>query len=462
MRRKTIKFSIITLGCKVNQYESEALEQFLSDMGHVSCDPEGIKEGCHPHSKTCDVCIVNTCAVTQKAAMQSRQAVRRAIRSNPGALMIVTGCYAQSHPEKIAGISGVNCVLGHLEKANLHNHMGALLENKNDVPMISVQNIYSVSSFQDMPATPAGTRTRPFLKIQDGCSAFCTYCIVPYARGKSRSLASEKVLEKIRVLKNKGFHEVVLTGIHLGAYGKDLYPKTGLYELLLQIRQLNIIRRVRLSSVEPNELSPKIIELASQWKGLCSHFHIPLQSGDNDILKRMNRPYRREFFRDLVFNIRDRLPHAAIGADCLAGFPGETPEAFNNTYELIANIPVTYLHVFPFSPRKATPAWAYPGKISAPKIKERCLKMRVLGAEKKKKFFEKFLGKKLNVVVEHQRDRGSGLLKAMSSNYIPVLIEGPDELKNTMQSVTVTGVWKNAVKAETIQYNLLNNKEIKK
>ncbi len=452
--RKPIKFSILTLGCKVNQYESEALQKFFSDMGHGSCDSEGIKKGCHSLSKACDIYIVNTCAVTQKAAMQSRQAIRRAIRLNPEALMIVTGCYAQICPEKIADISGVDCVLGHLEKANLYNHMAALLENRNIVPMISVENIHSVSSFQDMPATPAGSRTRPFLKIQDGCSACCTYCIVPYARGKSRSLPSGKVLEKIRVLHNKGFHEVVLTGIHLGAYGQDLWPKTGLYDLLLQIRELNLIRRVRLSSIEPNELSPEIIELASQWEGLCSHFHIPLQSGDNDILKRMNRPYRREFFQDLVFNIRDQLPHAAIGADCLAGFPGETQEAFNNTHDLIANLPVTYLHVFPFSPRKGTPAWSYSEKIPAPEIKKRCLKMRVLGAEKKREFFEKFLGKKLDVVVEHQRDKGSGLLKAMSSNYIPVLIAGPDELKNTMQSVKVTGLWKNAVKAEPLRFNV--------
>ena len=451
-----MRFSIITLGCKVNQYESEALEQFLEDMGHIPCDSRWIIGKRLPESKTSDVCIVNTCAVTKKAAMQSRQVVRQAIRSNPGALIVVTGCYAQIRPNEILEISGVHAVVGHCKKGDLFNYIRALMENKNSTPIVAVQNVHVTEFFQDMPVTPSGSRTRPFLKIQDGCNSFCTYCIVPYARGKSRSLPFQQVLEKVRELKNKGFHEIVLTGIHLGAYGQDLSPGTTLYDLLMRIRELSLIHRVRLSSIEPVELNNNIIDLSAEWQGLCPHFHIPLQSGDNSILKKMNRPYQREYFQDLVLNIREKVPHAAIGVDCLLGFPGETSDAFGNTYDLIRKLPVAYLHVFPFSPREGTPAWGYPGKISPREIKIRTRNMRLLGAEKKKHFYENFIGKRLEVVVEKRCNQDPGLLKTMSSNYIPVFIDGPDEVKNTIQSVTVT-----RISEDSMVLGLLTNKEVK-
>lgn len=439
---KLKKFTIITLGCKVNQYESEALEMVLSDMGHVPFDPRWIDGQKLSPQKLSDVYIINTCTVTGKAAMQSRQAIRKAIRLNPDALIIVTGCYAQTQPEVIAGMEGVDFVAGHREKSMIPDLISTLSKNKAARAMISVQDIFSENLFQDMPATPSGNRTRPFLKIQDGCNAYCSYCIVPYARGKSRSLSPESVLKKIGELKRKGYHETVLTGIHLGAYGRDLSPQTSLYELLLQIRDLQLIDRVRLSSIEPRELNDDIIDLAVKWDGLCSHFHIPLQSGDDEILNKMNRPYQRDFVRDLVFNINEKLPDAAIGMDCMMGFPGETHEGFRNTYELIQILPVSYLHVFPFSPRKGTSAWDFPGKVPSGQIKERCRLMRSLGFEKKTGFFEKFVGEKLKVLVEHRRDPFTGMLKAMSSNYIPVFMDGPDHLKNTTGEVMVTRVSK--------------------
>jgi threonylcarbamoyladenosine tRNA methylthiotransferase MtaB len=438
--RSRIKFTILTLGCKVNQYESEALEKVLSDKGHTSFDPRWVNGQKLSPQKASDVYIINTCTVTQKAAMQSRQAIRQAVRSNSDALIIVTGCYAQTQAEVIATISGVDCVVGHKEKGRIPDLIFTMSKN-NAIPVkILTQDIFSETTYQDMPVTPSGLRSRPFLKIQDGCSACCTYCIVPYARGKSRSMSLSNVLAGIRELKSKGYHEIVLTGIHLGSYGHDLSPQTGLYELLVQIRDLELIHRVRLSSIEPRELSDKIIDLAARWKGLCPHFHIPLQSGDNNILKRMNRPYQRNFFYDLILNIHSRLPHTAIGIDCLIGFPGETQEAFLNTYRLMETLPVSYLHVFPFSPREGTPAWTYSGKIGSMDIKERCHAMRILGREKKKQFYEKFVGKKLEALVEQKRDSSTGLLKAISSNYIPVLIKGPEEWKNSIQSVKVLKV----------------------
>ncbi len=442
-KRKPVKFTVITLGCKVNQYESEALEKVLSDRGHTPCNPRWINGQKLSQQKASDVYIINTCTVTRKAAMQSRQVIRQAVRSNPDALVIVTGCYAQTQPKVIADIRGVDFVAGHCEKGHIPNLIFSLSKNNESPAMTSVQDILTETSFKDMPATPTGTRTRPFLKIQDGCSACCTYCIVPYARGKSRSMSFADVLDKIRELKNNGYHETVLTGIHLGAYGRDLSPQTDLYDLLVQIRDLELIDRVRLSSIEPRELNDKIIDFALEWDGLCSHFHIPLQSGDNEILRRMNRPYSREFFRDLVFNISEKLPHAAIGIDCLIGFPGETQEAFRNTYELMEILPVSYLHVFPFSPREGTLAWDYSEKVGAGQVKERCKAIRSLGNEKRKRFFEMFVGKQLRVLVEQEREPSTRMLKAMSSNYIPVLMDGTDDLKNSIQMVTITRVSEN-------------------
>jgi threonylcarbamoyladenosine tRNA methylthiotransferase MtaB len=442
-KRKSIKFSIITLGCKVNQYESEAIEKVLSDMGHTPCDPRWINGKRLSQQKVSDVYIINTCTVTRKAAMQSRQVIRQTIRANPDALVIVTGCYAQTQPEVIAEISGVDFVAGHREKSRISELIFSLSKSNDTPAMMSVQDIGREMLFQDMPATPIGSRTRPFLKIQDGCNARCTYCIVPYARGKSRSMPQEQVLNKISELKSSGHHETVLTGIHLGAYGQDLSPQTRLHELLLQIRDMELIDRVRLSSIEPKELNDKIIDLAVGWEGFCPHFHIPLQSGDNDILRKMNRPYQREFFRDLVLNIKDKLPHASIGVDCLIGFPGETDKAFHSTYELVESLPVSYLHVFPFSPREGTPAWSYSDKVEVGKVRERCRAMRSLGNEKKKRVFEQFVGKQLNVLVEQNREPSTGMLKSMSLNYIPVLIQGSDDLKNSIQMVTITSISEN-------------------
>jgi threonylcarbamoyladenosine tRNA methylthiotransferase MtaB len=445
---------MITLGCKVNHYESEAIEKVLSDMGHTPCDPRWINGQKLSPQKASDLYIINTCTVTRKAAMQSRQAIRQAVRSNPDALVMVTGCYAQTQPEVIADISGVDFVAGHREKSRIPDLILSLSKNNEMPAMMSVHAIDREILFHDIPAVPIGNRTRPFLKIQDGCNACCTYCIVPYARGKSRSMPIDQVLNKIGELKNNGYHETVLTGIHLGAYGQDLLPQSVLHELLLQIREMELIDRVRLSSIEPRELNEKIIQLAVGWEGFCPHFHIPLQSGDNDILRKMNRPYQREFFRDLVLNIHDKLPHAAIGVDCLIGFPGETDKAFRNTYTLIETLPVSYLHVFPFSPREGTPAWYYPDKVEVGKVRERCRVMRLLGNEKKKRFFEQFAGKQLKVLVEQNREVSTGMLKGMSSNYISVLLDGPDDLKNSIQTATITRVSENLMVYGRIEYKV--------
>ena len=426
------KFAITTLGCKVNQYESDAIAQRLKDLGYLPADADD----------PADLCIINTCTVTQKASMQSRQAVRQFIRANPQAQIVVTGCYAQTEPDELKKISGVHHIIGHGDKHNIPDIV--LSQDKNFSSSFPIlRNILHERHFKQIPVTAFGNRTRPFLKIQDGCDTFCTYCIVPYARGRSRSMPVENVLKSIRCLKQAGFHEVVLTGVHLGAYGLDLSPQTTLISLLEHIRESNAIDRVRLSSIEPHELTQDIIKLVNETNIFCPHFHIPLQSGDDQILERMHRPYAGSFFEDLLIRIKNQMPDAAIGVDLLIGFPGENEKAFENTYSLIEKLPVTYLHVFPFSSRPGTPAAGYPQKVPKKTIKERCEKMRRLGNLKKYAFYKKFTGKTVEILIEGKRDKETGLLKGITSNYIPVYVDGNDELFNTMVQVNIDKIAKN-------------------
>ena len=421
------KFAIITLGCKVNQYESEVIAESLKAAGWI---PAHDKEAA-------DLCIINTCTVTQKASMQSRQAIRQIIRSNPGAYIIVTGCYAQTEADEIRKISGVHDIIGHADKHKIPD----MIKNSNlNKPASNIKHQTSNIKHQTSSIKHQTSRTRPFLKIQDGCNAFCTYCIVPYARGRSRSMPLEDVLENIRRVRAAGYHEIVLTGIHLGCYGLDLSPEISLSELLHRIHDSEAIERLRLSSIEPHELTDDIIELAAKPGNICPHFHIPLQSGDDLILERMHRPYTSAYFRELVMNIREKIPHASVGADTLIGFPGESEAAFENTRSLIQDLPVTYLHVFPFSPRKGTLASTYPDKIPSKVIKERCRKMREIGNVKKQEFYRELIGKTVEVLIEGKRDGSSGLLKGLTPNYIPVLVRGGDDLKNTIIEVRVEEV----------------------
>ena len=430
---KVPKYTITTLGCKVNQYESEAIARELETSEW------------HPAQKNepADLCIVNTCTVTQKASMQSRQAVRQAIRANPNARIVVAGCYAQTAAEEIKKIDGVHDVIGHAQKHKIASIFRSPKPNETLHQISVCSNIRKEHQFRRFSETVYGTRTRPFLKIQDGCDSFCAYCIVPFARGPSRSMSLTDVLENIKQLGAVGYHEVVLTGVHLGNYGLDLDPKTSLNELLSAIDESNLIKRVRLSSIEPLELTDDIIACVAESRRFCRHFHIPLQSGDDQILKKMHRPYSGSYFRDLVFKINKRLPDAAIGVDVLVGFPGETDKAFENTYNLIQDLSVAYLHVFPFSSRAGTAASKLADKIPSDVIKERGQRMRKLGADYRLRFFNGFIGQTLEVLIEETRDKKSGLLKAISSNYIPVLIDASDDYMNHIVQVTVEKLDKN-------------------
>jgi threonylcarbamoyladenosine tRNA methylthiotransferase MtaB len=422
------KFKIITLGCKVNQAESELIATRLSGLDWQPADSPG----------EADVCVINTCTVTQKAAMQSRQAVRQAIHANPGACVVVTGCYAATDPQALMSIQGLDYIIDQRDKPRLQEILAAGGGRKSSTTTIiqPLEKTAPEKQAQSLPAT--GIRTRPFIKIQDGCDAFCSYCIVPYARGRSRSVEFQAALDSVSLLSAQGFKEAVLTGIHLGHYGKDLEPRRSLLELLQAILRLPIDMRVRLSSIEPLELTDEIIDLAAVSDRICRHFHIPLQSGDPQILSRMGRPYSPEAFSDRVAKIHHRLPNASIGADVLIGFPGETDAAFENTYQLIERLPLSYLHIFPFSARPGTAACGFPKKVPAEQIKRRCSRLRQLGSRKRLNFHRRFIGLQVQVLTESRRDPKTGLLKGVSSNYLPVLFDGGDGLINHLVDVRIS------------------------
>ena len=437
--------SVATLGCKVNQFESEALMSALEQKGY----------GIVPFDEGADITIINTCTVTHRADFQSRQMIRRAFRSNPKSLIIVTGCYSQVEPEVMTKIEGVRYLLGNKEKGQIPELLP--LMQKDELPQIQVSDIQKETVFWDIPLHSFQRHTRAFLKIQDGCDAHCSYCIVPYARGPSRSLPPEKLIEHLRVLKEKRFKEVVLTGIHIGSYGMDLTPPFPLEKLLRRIEEERIPDRIRLSSIEPLDFSADLISFLSQSTKVCPHLHIPIQSGDDEILRLMNRNYDHFLLLDLIQKLHQSIPKLAIGADVIVGFPGETEEKFEHTYELIKSLPFSYLHIFPFSKRKGTPASQFPWRVDEAVIKKRAEKMRELGKKKRQAFYHQFLHQELRVLVEDRREKETGRWKGFSRNYIPVSLslesvsEGNPNWINQEYPVVVTELTEKGVVGSVVE-----------
>ncbi len=403
--------SVATLGCKVNQFESEALIDALEQRGYAVV----------PFEEGADITIINTCTVTHRADFQSRQMVRRASRSNPNSLIIATGCYPQVETDALLKMKGVHYLLGNGEKSRIPDLLP--LMRKGEFPRVQVGDIGKERLFSETPLHSFHRHTRAFLKIQDGCNAYCSYCIVPHARGRSRSLPPERVVQNLKVLKARGFKEVVLTGIHLGVYGLDLNPYFPLEGLLRQLEKEETPDRIRLSSIEPGDFSPELISALSQSNKICPHLHIPIQSGDDDVLKMMNRDYDCSFLSDLVRELHLKISNLSIGADVIVGFPGETEERFRHTYGLIESLPFSYLHVFPFSKRKGTPAFQFPQGVNEKEIKERADTMRELGKQKRQAFYRRFLNQELSVLVEDRKEKETGRWRGLSRNYIPVLLD---------------------------------------
>lgn len=420
-----IKIGLTTLGCKVNQCDSAELTARLEDAGFIVT----------AFNTLADAYIINTCTVTGFADFQARQLIRRALRTNPRAKIIVTGCYAQTQPEAIAGMEGVTLVVGNDQK---HRIIDLLNQPRQNAQKIFSGNIFIQNDFLSAPVGRLSGRTRAFFKIQDGCNAFCSYCIVPYARGKSRSLPFQETLNGIDRFAEQGYREIVLTGIHLGQYGADLNPPTQLVPTLDRILSRNANVRIRLSSIEPNEISDDLLGLFSTYHHLCPHLHIPLQSGDDTLLKMMKRTYDTAFYRSLIGRVINAVPDIAIGIDVMTGFPGEGEAHFRNTLTLLADLPAAYLHVFPYSERPGTASLDMTPKVPEKVKKERAGILRALSAKKRENFSRRFLGKNLPVLVEQTRDKKTGLAKGFSHNYLPVILDKyPLSLVNTIVNVKI-------------------------
>lgn len=422
----SLRVALTTLGCKVNQYDTATIEDRLRNVGHEIV----------PFSDTADVYIVNSCTVTNQADAESRQLARRAKRASPTARVIMTGCYAQVNPKAVAKVPEVDYVIG-------LNRLDDLLRAvSNDVALerVSVSNLRTSGETPRVDTLGAMTfsgQTRAFLKIQEGCDLFCTFCIVPMSRGKSRSVPPRTVLEQLDLLAAQGFQEVVLTGIHLGGYGEDLDPQVNLVWLLEAIEERKPVPRIRISSLDPHEINDDLIRLLSQSQTLCPHLHIPLQAGADRTLARMRRRYDTTLARKVLTQLRETLPAASFGTDLIVGFPGESDEEFSQTVTFLENSPVTYFHVFPYSVRSGTTAAKLPDKVPQPVIDARARQMRKLGEVKKAAFSRGFVGQTLPVLFEHTRDRNTGLLKGYSRNYIRVLAPGGDECMNREVAVTI-------------------------
>jgi threonylcarbamoyladenosine tRNA methylthiotransferase MtaB len=418
-----MRFAITTLGCKVNQYDSAMIQTRLAEAGLERCD----------FDEPADVYVVNTCTVTDRADAESLKLARRARRLNPRARVIMTGCLAQAAPEKLAGAKEVDQVVG---LARMEDLVRAATQT--DTPRVMVSNLRKTKVALDVRAVVPEGQTRAFLKLQEGCDQFCSFCIVPFSRGASRSVPPRRVLEALDSLHERGFKEVILSGVHLGGYGKDLSPPVTLLGLLEMIAERCRMPRVRLSSIDPEELSDEIIDLIADAENFCPHFHLPLQAGDDEILERMRRRYRREDFRRRLDRVLQRMPDAAIGTDLIVGFPGETAGHFARYLDFIERLPLAYFHVFPYSVRSGTTAAKFGSRVPADEIKRRAARLRELGESRRREFVRRFVGTKLRVLIEETREPETQQLRGYSRNYIKVLVSGPDQLKNNEIDVEAT------------------------
>lgn len=407
----TVAFS--TLGCKVNQYETEALTELFRRRGYRVVDGQ----------QEADIFVINTCAVTAQAVAKSRHQIRHAIKLNPQAKVVVTGCFAQLEAEKIMEIPGVSLVVGTQDRAKIV----AMLDEMDFVePNNAVREHLKGLAFEDLSISEFSNHTRAMLKIQEGCQNFCSYCIIPYARGPERSRPMDSVLAEAERLAQAGYREVVLTGIHLSSYGRDLDPPTDLTALLRAIAQVDGIERIRLSSVEPTDITDQMVELFARERKLCPHLHIPLQSGEDEILRRMNRRYRTGEYRQLVAHLRAGIPDIAITTDVIVGFPGETEGQFEQLYAFVEEMAFSRLHVFRYSPRQGTPAANYAHPVPKVVQEERSERLRRLGERMAREYHQRFVGRSLSVLFEQESER-AGVWTGYTGNYIRVSVSLPND-----------------------------------
>ncbi|HEY7249233.1 MAG TPA: tRNA (N(6)-L-threonylcarbamoyladenosine(37)-C(2))-methylthiotransferase MtaB [Methylomirabilota bacterium] len=414
-----------TLGCRLNQVESQEMGALL-ERGGFRVVPSG---------EAAQVYVVNTCTVTGRADFSDRQLIRRVAREHPGAFLVVTGCYAQTDPAAVAAIPGVDLVVGNHEKYRLPDLLGSLI--KPPRPTIEVGDIAAVRAVPVAPFARMAGRSRAFVKIQDGCQHRCAFCIVPTARGGSRSQEPTVVIDQVRGLVESGHLDVTLTGVDIGHYGWDLYPRTSLAALVRSLAEIDGLRWLRLSSVLPAYFTPDLIDAVTTLPAVAPHLHLPLQSGSDRVLRLMRRPYHTGMYRDLVSRLAAAIPALGLGADVIVGHPGETEEDFEATLAFVASLPFSYLHVFPYSDRRGTEAARRPHHVPAASIRERARRLRRLGREKGLTFRRALAGSRRPALVLDARDPASGRLVGLTANYVEVLFDGPDRLGRRMVTLEI-------------------------
>ncbi len=413
------RLGFITFGCKVNQFESAFMAETAVNLGFRLSSPAAA-----------EFLVINTCTVTSRTDRQIRQILRQAARLESHPKILVTGCYAQRSPQDVAEFPNVQAVFGNLEKAFWPELAPVLLNNEK--PLLQVTDPITWTLFSPMPLQNFRGHTRAFVKIQDGCNHCCTYCIVPSVRGPERSLQGDAVLKQIQILMAGGFKEIVLTGINLSRYGRDLPGEESFLALVRRLKQISWPVRFRFSSVEPQDLSLEMLRELAQWPQFCPHFHIPLQSGSGAVLTAMHRGYQPDWFEDLIQQIVTLFPAAAIGLDVMVGFPTESPADFRQTRQLVERLPIAYLHVFPYSARPGTPAAGLRPLTGSREIQERARDLRALGLQKKLSFYRRQVGQVAEVLVEGDLAGRSGWLTGLTKNYLRVQLPGPGDWANQL------------------------------
>ena len=417
-----MKVALTTLGCKVNQFETETMEGLFKQRGYEVV----------PFDACADVYVINTCSVTSLGDRKSRQIIRRAHRENPQAIVAVCGCYAQVAPEEIRAIEGVRVVLGTKERAHIVDYVEKAMHE--DGIQGTITDIMQAKTFEDIPLYDSPERTRAFLKIEDGCQNFCSYCIIPYARGPVKSRQPEHVRREAEKLVARGFKEIVLTGIHLGAYGREVLSVPGL-------------KRLRLGSLESIELSPELFALIRADERFCAHLHLPLQAGSDKVLKDMNRHYDTAEFARLIKHVEQEVPGVAISTDIIVGFPGETEEDFQQGLDFVEKMNFARMHVFPYSRRTGTPAAARKDQVEEAVKKERVHRMQALADRKAEEFHKSFIGREMRVLFETEKD---GITDGLTDNYIRVYTDDTVDC-GEIYTVKIDKLWRDGVWAHCVR-----------
>ena len=423
------KVSFYTLGCKVNQYETNAMAQKFKEAGYEIVDM---------NDDISDICIVNTCTVTNMSDRKSRHSLRRVKEKNPSAIIAAVGCYAQVAKNDLEKMPEIDIVLGNEEKANIVQYVEKFIDSQDENKLIEIEDISSKKEFEDMGQITYTEKTRAFIKVQDGCNQFCSYCIIPYARGRVRSRNAESIIKEITQIAQNGIKEVVITGIHVASYGRDFGNENGLIELLEKINEIEGIKRIRLGSLEPKIITEEFMQRLSKLEKICHHFHLSLQSGCDETLKRMNRKYTIAQVREIIERLRRYYDDVMLTTDIIVGFPGETEEEFETTYQFLKEVKLYKIHVFQYSPRKGTRAAVMPNQLDGNIKEARSKRLIELSNENQKMYNQQLVGKEVEVLFEDKEvEDGIKYFRGHTQNYVLVKYKTDENLENTLKNVKV-------------------------